>query len=455
MIVGWFISDKILNFGKDDHVSVQSIYLSNSSFCDPCRFNICPMCENHGQIYENTNNLNVENSYFRSYPYKAQNVAEDILSRWRFVTKKHMFENINGEPRVGLNGMWRQESESVQKLIPGLISAPTGKVVCKSIHRKTDPFYGTIYNAQIEKSNEVSGWAAKVLQVRRSFQGNKPKLISISSVAEREMITVISPVMKVSRRFHDFLHRFEQDILLKSKSTERSGQIKLLFVIFQTSSEDESSKQVLDVLESFKRKNPSAMVEKIVTIGKFSRALGLHLGVEKCKDDDLIMFLDVDLVVTNDFFDRIRRNTIRHKSVYFPVTFSQYDPNIIDKASQVYSMSKEISQNKMSVNESTGYWIHYAFGITSMYKSDYLKVGGFKLDIEGWGGEDVDLYKKFLADPVIEVFAAVDRDLIHIYHSRNCDFNLPHDQYRMCVGAWAETLGSQAEVSSLYLFKTL
>ena len=47
--------------------------------------------------------------------------------------------------------------------------------------------------------------------------------------------------------------------------------------------------------------------------------------------------------------------------------------------------------------------------------------------------------------------STVDNDLIHIYHSRGCDVKLASDQYAMCVGAWAETLGSQVQVATLYL----
>ncbi|XP_039249648.2 chondroitin sulfate synthase 1-like [Styela clava] len=443
VILGWFMSERILSIDKGSQVS----FNSNSSFCDPCRPLVCPSCENQGHLLRNTRNLNVENSYFRTYPYKPQNVAEDILSRWRYVTKKHMFENINGEPRVGLNGMWREERESIEKFVTKYGSSRNDNF--KSMLRKTDPFYGTIYHVNVEKS-EPSG--NEILQIRRGFQGSKPKLIDISLVEERKLVTVISPVMKVSQRFHAFLNRFEHDILRNSR--DGSGNVKLLFVIFQPAKEDDGSKEVLKVLDNFKAKNPHAFVEHILTTGKFSRAMGLHLGVQKCSENDLMLFLDVDLIVTDNFFNRIRRNTIQNKSVYFPVTYSQYDPNIIDEAAKIDGISSEICQNKISINESTGYWIHYAFGITSMYKSDYKKVGGFKLDIEGWGGEDVDLYKKFISDPDIEVFSAVDQDLIHVYHSRGCDPDLPHDQYRMCVGAWAETLGSQMEVSALYLSKT-
>lgn len=37
--------------------------------------------------------------------------------------------------------------------------------------------------------------------------------------------------------------------------------------------------------------------------------------------------------------------------------------------------------------------------MTCQYRSDYLKVGGFDLSIEGWGSEDQQLYNRYLEKP--------------------------------------------------------
>ena len=34
--------------------------------------------------------------------------------------------------------------------------------------------------------------------------------------------------------------------------------------------------------------------------------------------------------------------------------------------------------------------------MTCQYKDDYLRVGGFDLNIEGWGSEDLGLYHRYL-----------------------------------------------------------
>ena len=42
----------------------------------------------------------------------------------------------------------------------------------------------------------------------------------------------------------------------------------------------------------------------------------------------------------------------------------------------------------------SGHWVYYGYGMVCMYNQDYRTVGGFNKNIQGWGGEDVDLYIK-------------------------------------------------------------
>lgn len=50
----------------------------------------------------------------------------------------------------------------------------------------------------------------------------------------------------------------------------------------------------------------------------------------------------------------------------------------------------------LSVERAHGFWREYGFGMTCQYRDDYLRVGGFDLNIEGWGSEDLGLYQRYL-----------------------------------------------------------
>lgn len=41
------------------------------------------------------------------------------------------------------------------------------------------------------------------------------------------------------------------------------------------------------------------------------------------------------------------------------------------------------------VNRERGYWRYYSYGMLSIYASDFFATNGFKLDIGGWGLEDL------------------------------------------------------------------
>ena len=51
----------------------------------------------------------------RSIAYKPTEVASQEVNRWKYFTQKHLYEMINQDPRIGLNGMWRLEVEEVNK----------------------------------------------------------------------------------------------------------------------------------------------------------------------------------------------------------------------------------------------------------------------------------------------------------------------------------------------------
>ena len=163
------------------------------------------------------------------------------------------------------------------------------------------------------------------------------------------------------------MNNYERNIL----GDPNSGPIRLLFVIFRPINKNEDKKstdKTVAVLDEFKQRNPGARIDYIFEEGEFNRAVGIHSGIKhvsdaslnikpndslskkscdnlttssasmQCKDDEIILFLDVDLSITSGFITRIRRNTIRGKQVFFPITFSQ--------VCNIYSFSKNKSYNR-------------------------------------------------------------------------------------------------------------
>ncbi|XP_025196445.1 chondroitin sulfate synthase 1-like [Melanaphis sacchari] len=182
--------------------------------------------------------------------------------------------------------------------------------------------------------------------------------------------------------------------------------------------------------------------------GPFARAAALQAGAVHAAGpppDDLLFFVDVDMLWTAATVDRVRLNTVRGRTVYFPIVYSEYDPVV------VYGRAAG-SPNHFLVNQDTGYWRQYGFGIVSAYATDLAAAGGLDTSIQGWGNEDVDLYEKFVRSQTataVSVFRAADPDLVHVYHPVECDAGLPEPKARMCANTRFETYGNVDQFANI------
>lgn len=182
--------------------------------------------------------------------------------------------------------------------------------------------------------------------------------------------------------------------------------------------------------------------------GPFARAAALHAGAVHAAGpppDDLLFFVDVDMLWTAATLDRVRLNTVRGRTAYFPIVYSEYDPVV------VYGRAAG-SPNHFLVNQDTGYWRQYGFGIVSAYATDLTAAGGLDTSIRGWGNEDVDLYEKFVRSrtaAAASVFRAADPDLVHVYHPVECDAGLPEPKARMCANTRFETYGNVDQFANI------
>lgn len=236
-------------------------------------------------------------------------------------------------------------------------------------------------------------------------------------------INFILPLSGRYEIFQRFLQNYEDICLAGGEKTS------LLVVLYQHKSDDSFNKTI-DLIEQLKYKYRNAGIDILPVSGNFSRARALDLGASRLQIDDLLLFIDVDIVFTNSALNRIRLNTLLGRRLYFPIVFSQYDPKIM--------YGETGRQDKFSINEVSGHWRQYGFGIVSLYKRDYCTVGGLDLLIQGWGKEDVEFFEKAVKSG-LDVFRAADRHLVHVYHEIECSRELSSLQFSMCMGSKADT----------------
>ncbi|UJR16156.1 hypothetical protein I4U23_003067 [Adineta vaga] len=213
-----------------------------------------------------------------------------------------------------------------------------------------------------------------------------------------------------------------------------------LYIILMETAEDSGERMSLiaDYVKKYLKRYQVPRIHLIeVGNGNFTRGFARSFGASRFNDTDLLFFIDLDMVFTRTLFPRIRHHTIFNKQVYFPIIFSQYDPNYWEKS--------KIQSNFTSfhIQDDIGYWRQYGFGMLGIYKADLGQIGSWNVEISGWGKEDVEIYDKLVQSASLTVFRTIDDSLMHIFHTKECSTALRDDQLKMCKGTKSITLGSQ------------
>ncbi|XP_031827747.1 chondroitin sulfate synthase isoform X1 [Nomia melanderi] len=287
-----------------------------------------------------------------------------------------------------------------------------------------------------EEVNEARRYPENDKSLQNIFRGG---FLNLNFNSEEEdpvrskTIYFVLPLAGRHEVFQRFLQNYEEICLT---SDERTA---LLVVLYRHKTED-SYNRTIDLIEQFKYKYRSASIDILPASGTFSRAVALDLGASKLNHDDLMFFVDVDIVFTASALHRIRANTLLNRQIYFPVVFSQFDPKVVHADGKRHET--------FAIDEISGYWRQFGFGIVSLYKQDYRTVGGFDLSIQGWGKEDVDFFEKVVKSN-LRIFRAADKGLVHVYHDVECSKDLSDVQLSMCMGTKADTYAGMETLAGM------
>ena len=260
-------------------------------------------------------------------------------------------------------------------------------------------------------------------------------------------IHFIVPLTGRFETFRRFLNSFEEAFL------NARLVVSLLIVYFPDVSSPERHKNVFD---EFRAKHPGVELAWSELLGEFSRARALGFGVHRNVNDTLLFFADVDLIFETEFYNRCRAGAILGKRVYFPIMFSQFNPQIV-----YYNHSVPPGGNSSrftppwrsrTFTSRAGVWRKYSYGPVCVYSNDVIAAGGLNTNIRGWGLEDLDFYEKCL-DHNLEVFRAPELGLVHVYHAQtSClDPRMNSEQVKMCEDSRRRGIGSEESLVE-YMF---
>ncbi|XP_071010699.1 chondroitin sulfate N-acetylgalactosaminyltransferase 2 [Oncorhynchus clarkii lewisi] len=296
---------------------------------------------------------------------------------------------------------------------------------------RTERDKGTLYELFFAKEDSDN---FRHVTLFRPF-GPLMKVRSTSVETSGVVINIIVPLAGTTDAFSQFLHNF-REVCIK-----HDREVHLTVVYFG----QEGLREVKSYLEKMSREETFSNYTLIPVDEEFSRGRGLDIGARAWKKGDVLMFFcDVDIYFTRDYLNTCLLHTAPNKRVFYPVVFSLYNPAI------VYG-NLELAppiESQLIHKKDAGFWRDFGFGMTCQYRSDFLNIGGFDLDVKGWGVEDVHLYRKYLRSDLIVTRTPVS-GLFHLWHEKQCADELTPEQYRMCIQSKAMNEASHSHLGML------
>uniref|UniRef100_A0A452VP75 Hexosyltransferase n=1 Tax=Ursus maritimus TaxID=29073 RepID=A0A452VP75_URSMA len=241
------------------------------------------------------------------------------------------------------------------------------------------------------------------------------------------LINVIVPLAQRVDKFRQFMQNFREMCI------QQDGRIHLTVVYFGK----EEMNEVKGILENTSKAANFRNFTFIPLNGEFSRGKGLDVGARFWKGSNVLLFFcDVDIYFTSEFLNTCRLNTQPGQGLWSRLLLSLPHGGV------------KLVLFLQVIKKETGFWRDFGFGMTCQYRSDFINIGGFDLDIKGWGGEDVHLYRKYLHSNLIVVRTPV-RGLFHLWHEKHCVDELAPEQYKMCMQSKAMNEASHGQLGML------
>ena len=299
---------------------------------------------------------------------------------------------------------------------------------------RNEPTLGTHYELYFKDLDNAKSHYRKMVL----FRPYGPMQIASQDTmsTRRETVNLILPLAGRVDKFQQFMERFARVCIRVDK------HVYLTVVYFGDSGLNDVKNIIGKISKSYRFKN----IRLITLSEQFSRGRGLQVGAQSWTQGDVLMFLcDVDIVFSTDFLERCRLNTEKGKRVYYPMVFSLYNPNVVYS---LQDMDMPPENEQLVISKDTGFWRDFGYGMTCQYRSDFLKIKGFDEDIQGWGLEDVYLYRKYVRSEMLAV-RATDPGIFHLWHEKICDPKLPPDQYKSCIRSKALNEASHPQLGML------
>nr|CAB3230711.1 chondroitin sulfate glucuronyltransferase-like [Phallusia mammillata] len=394
-------------------------------------------------------------------PFKPSNRWDIIV--WDYFTEDYTLTCPGEVPKCELTGVDKLDIQNIlQTAIDRLNEKynPKGLIVEKKKlingYRRFDPQRGMEYildlvlNVIVEKEKEEIEISHRVNLLRPLSQ---IEIIPMPYVTEAAKVNIILPLTRDERgHFENFMKFFAKVCL----NNDENAALIIVFVYDPETAQQiqdndifAAQKELLKTYEARYKKDESN--SKLIPWVSIKTEIPCQLKImdvvaKKYSTDSLFMLTSVAANMNLNFLNRCRMNTIQGWQAFFPIPFSQYNPDIVLKNAPV--------PEQIDITPSNGHFDIYSFDEVCFYNSDYM---GSKTKMVASMGdrntdntdavETVDIYDMFVKYSQLHVFRAVEPQLTRRYIHRNCNSRNGDAIYQRCDRSNAEGLASRTQLA--------
>ena len=144
----------------------------------------------------------------------------------------------------------------------------------------------------------------------------------------------------------------------------------------------------------------------------FNRSQGLNIAAEyaSAKTEDIVFFIDVDMIVPSDFNDTMR-SIVKDKVCWFPICYSLH----ADKPIEVYKDSRHKSK-------ANGWWRKEGKGMCGFTQENFATVRFNENVGISYGREDGDICRRCIKQFNFDVVRGNCAGLYHLWHPTNTTY---------------------------------
>lgn len=260
------------------------------------------------------------------------------------------------------------------------------------------------------------------------------EIANVTSNNEEHKLNLIVVSNNKDQALLRFIRNFENEVIFHPDQ-EQDFTLTILYFSQKNSN--------INLIKNSTVRYPSSIRLVIVNGSEYTynRGLGRHLASKNFTDNQLLLFLDVDIRFTrqaliNTHHLMIHQLSVSTCTVYFPIIFSFFSNKFMNN-----------NRSKAIVHSDFGLFSIYGFGNVAVRKNDLDRIGGWETTNNYWGVEDINLFQRFVnISSDCYVFRAVEPGLRHFYHKKMCNGIKDEVRLKMCHDAEVTLLGSQAKM---------